>query len=190
MARLSILTLVFLTLAWAQSTAVISGTVEDPTGGLVPGATVTAIQQQTDQRFDAVSDSQGRFSFPRLPVGNYKLQVSRTGFRRFESEAIRLDADQTRQANVVLQVGEASESVQVSGAIALVETIGGVLRETVDEKRISELPLNGRNPLDLQLLVPGSVPGIAANSGLGENGAVSINGARGLSQQLSARRRR
>jgi hypothetical protein len=181
MSRLSILTLVFLTLAWAQSTAVISGTVEDPTGGLVPGAAVTAIQQQTDQHFDAVSDSQGRFSFPRLPVGNYKVQVTRTGFRRFESEAIRLDADQTRQANVVLQVGEASESVQVSGAIALVETIGGVLRETVDEKRISELPLNGRNPLDLQLLVPGSVPGIAANSSLGENGAVSINGARGLS---------
>jgi hypothetical protein len=181
MARISILTLVFLTLAWAQSTAVISGTVEDSTGGLIPGAAVTAIQQQTDQHFDAVSDSQGRFSFPRLPVGNYKVQVTRTGFRRFESEAIRLDADQTRQANVVMQVGEASESVQVSGAIALVETIGGVLRETVDEKRISELPLNGRNPLDLQLLVPGSVPGIAANSSLGENGAVSINGARGLS---------
>jgi hypothetical protein len=79
------------------------------------------------------------------------VEVTRPGFRRFESEVIRLDADQTRQANVVLQVGEASESVQVSGAIALVETIGGGLRETVDEKRISELPLNGRNPLDLQL---------------------------------------
>ena len=181
MSRLSILTLVCLTLARAQSTAVISGSVEDSTGGLIPGASVTAIQQQTDQHFDAISDSQGRFSFPRLPVGTYKLQVTRAGFRRFESETIRLDADQTRQANVVLQVGEASESVQVSGAIALVETIGGVLRETVDEKRISELPLNGRNALDLQLLVPGSVPGIAANSSLGQNGAVSINGARGAS---------
>src|SRR4051812_18184553 len=101
--RLSILTLVFLCVAFAQSTAVISGTVEDSSGGLVPGASVIAIQQQTDQRFAAVSDSQGRFSFPRLPVGNYKIEVSRTGFRRFESEAIRLDADQTRQANVLLQ---------------------------------------------------------------------------------------
>jgi len=181
MSYLTLLVFVFLSLAWAQSTAVISGTVEDSSAGLVPAASVTAIQQQTDQRFEALSDSQGRFSFPRLPVGNYKVEVTRPGFRRFESEVIRLDADQTRQANVVLQVGETSESVQVSGAIALVETIGGMLRETVDEKRISELPLNGRNPLDLQLLVPGSVPGIAANSSLGENGAVSINGARGLS---------
>ena len=65
MARICILALVSLTVASAQSTAVISGTVEDSTGGLIPGAAVTAIQQQTDQHFDAISDSQGRFSFPR-----------------------------------------------------------------------------------------------------------------------------
>jgi outer membrane receptor protein involved in Fe transport len=179
--RLTVFAVLCAISGWSQSTAVISGRVEDSSGALVPGASVAVIQQQTDQRFDAVSDNQGRFSFPRLPVGNYRVEVTHPGFRRFESEMIRLDADQTRQANVVLQVGEASESVQVSGAIALVETIGGGLRETVDEKRISELPLNGRNPLDLQLLVPGSVPGQAANSSLGENGAVSINGARGIS---------
>ncbi len=178
--RLSILAFVYLSLTWAQSTAVISGTVVDQTGAMVPGAAVTAVQQQTDQRFNAVTDAQGRFSFPRLPTGNYKVEVAHPGFRRFESEAIRLDADQTRQANVALQVGEASESVQVSGAIALVETIGGGLRETVDEKRISDLPLDGRNALSLQLLVPGSTPSTAANSTLGENGAVSINGARGI----------
>src|SRR5260370_33082140 len=124
MSRLIILTLVFLTLGWAQSTAVISGTVEDSTGGLIPGASVTAIQQQTDQHFDAVSDSQGRFSFPRLPVGNYKVQVTRTGFRRCEAESIRLDADQTRQPNVVLQLRQATDALQVSGAMATVETIG------------------------------------------------------------------
>jgi hypothetical protein len=167
--------------AWGQSTAVISGAVEDTTRARVPNASVRVVQQQTDENFAAVSDEQGRFSFPRLPVGNYKVTVTKPGFRRFESESIRLDADQTRQANVVLQLGETSDSVQVSGAIALVETIGGGLRETVDEKRISELPLNGRNPLDLQLLVPGSVPSVAANTNLGENNAISINGARGIS---------
>jgi hypothetical protein len=181
MLRFTSCALAVIALAWAQSTAVISGTVDDPTGALVPGAAVTAIQQQTDQRFTAVSDAQGRFSFPRLPAGNYKMEVIHPGFRRFESEIIRLDADQTRQANITLQVGEASESVQVSGAISLVETIGGTIRETVDEKRISELPLNGRNALQLQLLVPGSAPSTAANSDLGENSAVSINGARGIS---------
>jgi hypothetical protein len=76
---------------------------------------------------------------------------------------------------VVLQLGETSDSVQVSGAIALVETIGGGLRETVDEKRISELPLNGRNPLDLQLLVPRSVPSVAADTNLGGNNDLQLN---------------
>ena len=148
---------------------------------MVPGASVAAIQEQTDQRFEIVSDGQGRFSFPRLPVGNYKVEASRSGFRRFISETIRLDADQTRQAAIILQVGEASESVQVTGSISLVEAVGGTIRETVDGKRISELPLNGRNALQLQLAVAGAVPGNAANPDLGQNSAVSVNGARGIS---------
>ena len=182
MSRFTICALAVVALAWAQSTAVISGTVEDPTGALVPGAAVTAIQQQTDQRFDRGFRRAGALQLP-APSGR-QLQdrgQPHPGFRRFVSEVIRLDADQTRQANIVLQVGEASDSVQVTGAISLVETIGGTIRETVDEKRISELPLNGRNALQLQLLVPGSVPGTAANSDLGQNSAVSVNGARGIS---------
>jgi hypothetical protein len=114
----------FAGLIWGQSTAVISGTVQDASGAMVPGAAVAAVQQQTDEHFSAASDEQGRFSFPRLPVGNYKISVTHAGFRRFESESIRLDADQTRQANIVLQLGETNESVQVTGAISLVETIG------------------------------------------------------------------
>jgi hypothetical protein len=166
---------------FAQSTGGITGSVADPSGALVPGASVAAIQEQTGQRFETTSDDQGRFSFPRLPVGNYKVEASRSGFRRFVSELIRLDADQTRQAAIVLQVGESSESVQVTGAISLVETVGGTIRETVDEKRIAELPLNGRNALQLQLLLAGAVPGNAANPDLGQNSAVSVNGARGIS---------
>src|SRR5581483_1199729 len=181
MLRISLIAFTFAGSVWAQSTAVISGTVQDASGAMVPGAAVVAQQQQTDERFSAASDDQGRFSFPRLPVGNYKITATHAGFRRFESESIRLDADQTRQANIVLQLGETNESVQVTGAISLVETIGGTIRETVDEKRISELPLNGRNALQLQLLVPGSTPSAAANSDLGQNSAVSINGARGIS---------
>jgi len=108
----------------AQSTGVISGTVEDTTGAVIPAASVTAVQQQTSQRFDALTDDQGRFSFARLPVGNYQVEATRQGFRRFVSEVIRLDADQTRQAGIVLQVGETTESVEVTGAISLVETVG------------------------------------------------------------------
>src|SRR5947208_1832218 len=104
--RFAAIAFVFTALACAQSTGVISGSVEDSTGAVIPGAAVSAIQSQTGQRFDAATDPQGRFSFPRLPVGNYRIEASRQGFRRFVSEVIRLDADQTRQAAVILQVGE------------------------------------------------------------------------------------
>ena len=181
MNRLPCLLFLAASAALAQSTGVISGSVEDSSGAVIPGAGVTAIQLQTSQRFNASADAAGRFSFPRLPAGNYRLEATRQGFRRFQSESIRLDADQTRQAAIVLQVGETSDSVQVSGAVSLVETAGGTIRETVDEKRIAELPLNGRNALQLQLLVPGAVPGNAAASDLGQSAAYSVNGARGIS---------
>src|SRR5712692_1168956 len=109
MRRALVLLIALVTMASAQSTGVISGSVEDTTGAVIPGAAVSAIQSQTSQRFEAVTDAQGRFSFPRLPVGNYRLEAGRQGFRRFVSEAVRLDADQTRQASVVLQVGETTE---------------------------------------------------------------------------------
>jgi hypothetical protein len=167
--------------AFTQSTGAITGSVQDSTGAVVPSVIVVVVHEQTSQRFETTSDDQGRFSYPRLAVGNYRLEAARQGFKRFVSETIRLDADQTRQASIVFQVGNTTETVEVTGAVSLIETIGGTIRETVDQKRINELPLNGRNALQLQLLVPGAVPGIAPNTSLGQNDAVSINGSRGLS---------
>ena len=164
----------------AQSTGLINGTVEDSSGAVIPSARITATQRGTSLRFEASSDDAGRFSFPRLPAGNYVVECQQQGFRRFVSESIRLDADQTRQAQIVLQVGETTESVEVTGAIGLVETVGAAIRETVDEKRITELPLNGRNPLQLQLLVPGVVPSVGG-ANLAQNSTITMNGARGTS---------
>lgn len=169
-------------LAFAQSSGLIVGTVSDSSGAVLPSTSVVALAEQTGVKTETSTDDQGRFSLPRLPVGLYRLEASRQGFRRFVSENIRLDADQTRSAAIVLDIGEVSQAVQVSGTISLVEAVGATLRETVDQKRITELPLNGRNALQLQLLVPGVVPSTAPNStSLGQNEAVSVNGARGLS---------
>jgi len=164
----------------AQSTGLLTGSVEDSSGAVVPAARVSAVQQGTSLRFEAMADDAGRFTFPRLPVGSYVVECSQQGFRRFVSEVIRLEADQTRQAQIVLQVGETTESVQVTGAIGLVETVGATIRETVDERRITELPLNGRNPLQLQLLVPGVVPSVGG-ANLAQNSTITMNGARGTS---------
>jgi outer membrane receptor protein involved in Fe transport len=162
----------------AQSTATLVGTVQDSSGALVPGASVRVTNEGTGFEWSVTTDSNGRFLFPRLPVGSYRLAASREGFRQFVTEGIRLDSDQSRQANITLEVGQTTESVTVTGAVGLVETLGATLRETVDEKRITELPLNGRNPLQLQLLLPGVVPSKGSVS-LAQNEFISVNGARG-----------
>lgn len=171
--------LVFITVtAFAQSTGTIVGTVEDSSGAVVPGASVRVTGTATGLQTSTLTDDAGRFSFPRLPVGTYRLEASREGFRQFVSEGIHLDADQSRQAAIVLQVGQASESVTVAGAVGLVETVGGTIKEVVDTRRIVDLPLNGRNPLQLQLLLPGVVLSKGAPN-LTQNGFISVNGARG-----------
>ncbi|MGH9663832.1 MAG: carboxypeptidase regulatory-like domain-containing protein, partial [Bryobacteraceae bacterium] len=164
---------------WAQSTGAITGSVEDPSKAVVAAAQIRVVNEATGEAFKIVSDTAGRFEFPRLPVGTYTLAASMPGFKQYAARGIRVDADQTRQAVVVLELGQTTEAVSVSGAVALVETVGGTLRETVDERRISELPLNGRNPLQLQLLVPGVVTNNGAAVNLAQNSPLSVNGARG-----------
>ncbi|MEZ5356900.1 MAG: carboxypeptidase regulatory-like domain-containing protein [Bryobacteraceae bacterium] len=166
--------------AAAQSTGQILGTVEDATGAVVPTVTVRAVNTRTGLEFNAQSDAAGRFNFPRLPVGDYRVEASKEGFRQFVSESFRLDADQSRGVTVLLDLGSTAESVTVSGAVSQVDTVTATIREVVDEKRISELPLNGRNPLQLVLLVPGAVsaPGGGA---LNRNDGIAVNGGRGTS---------
>jgi outer membrane receptor protein involved in Fe transport len=165
-------------LLFAQSTGTILGTVADSSGALVPGAVVRVISQATGQQWEAASDTSGRFSFPRLPVGDYRLEATHTGFRQFVSEGVHLDSDQTRAANIVLELGQTTDSITVTGSVGLVETVGGALKHVVDAKRITELPLNGRNPLQLQLVLPGVVTSTGAVS-LAQNTTISVNGARG-----------
>ena len=153
------------------------GVVEDRSGAVVPGAEVQATNELTGLHWTAKSDEAGRFNLPRLPVGNYRIRATKDGFRQFVSEAFRLDADQSRQVSVTLDVGSTTESLTVTGAVSQVETVSGVIREVVDEKRITELPLNGRNPVQLLLLVPGVVTGPASGS-LSRNTGMAVNGAR------------
>ena len=166
------------TLLLAQSTGTILGTVADTSGAVVPGAAIRAVSQSTGQQWDTTSDSSGRFNFPRLPVGDYRLEAAHTGFRQFVTEGVHLDSDQTRAANIVLELGQTTDSITVTGSVGLVETVGGTIKEVVDAKRITELPLNGRNPLQLQLLIPGVVTSTGSVN-LAQNTTITVNGARG-----------
>jgi outer membrane receptor protein involved in Fe transport len=165
---------------FAQSTAEIRGSVQDTSGGVLPGVTVTAINELTGLERSAVTDSGGRFIFPRLPVGNYRVEAVLQGFRKFATAAFRLDVEDIRQVDVVMEVGVVQEGVTVVGTSATVETVGGTLSQVVDERRIRELPLNGRDPLQLQLLLPGVVVG-NGNTTMQQQGGISVHGLRGIS---------
>ncbi len=166
--------------ALAQSTGRIVGSVNDGSGAVVPGAELVAENALTGLTFRATSDEAGRFLIPQLPVGEYRVRAIKEGFRQFVTEEFRLGADQVREVVVRLDIGATAESVNVSGAVAQVDTVTATLRDVVDEKRITELPLNGRNPLQLVLLVPGAVsaPG---GSNLNRNDGIAVNGGRGTS---------
>ncbi len=134
--------------ARAQQVAVaqLDGYVTDPSGQAVVGAQVKAIETDRDQVHAATTDVTGHYSFPGLPAGNYRLEVSSQGFKTYVQSGIVIDAGNNRSQSVVLQVGSVSESIQVTANAVQVETKENSISQLVDSQRMLDLPLNGRNP--------------------------------------------
>ena len=152
---------------FAQGYGTITGTVTDPSGASVASATVKAIQTQTGRETVVTSGSQGDFVFPTLLPSVYSLSVSATGFQSYTQTDIVLQADQKLTANVRLQIGSATETVTVTGELSQVDAQTGTLSQVIDQARVVDLPLNGRNAASLITLVAGVVD--AANQGNGVN---------------------
>jgi hypothetical protein len=145
--------------AQAVANATIHGTVTDPAGAAVPGAQVKATQTGTRQITATTSGSGGAYVLPNLPIGPYKLEVSAPSFSTYVQSGISLQVGNNVQINVALQLGTVSQEVQVAANAAMVETQDTAISEIVDQRRIVELPLNGRQATDLILLSGGaSVP--------------------------------
>ncbi|MDQ3684404.1 MAG: TonB-dependent receptor, partial [Acidobacteriota bacterium] len=173
---------VFMTMASAsstraQGTATIFGKATDPAGAALPNVTVTATNTETNASRDAATNEGGDYTFTNLPIGTYRVTGELTGFKKYLEQDIRLQVDENRQVNLALEIGDVGETVTItSSSAAQVDTLTGTLREVVDEQRIVNLPLNGRNALQLQRLVPGA-GGVVA-PGQGQNESLSINGSR------------
>ncbi len=133
----------------------VRGVVTDPSGAPVPQATASIRNVDTGATSTTKSNGVGEFSFPDLPVGRYQITVRAPGFKEFVQPDITLVGNQRFTINVPLQVGEVTETVTVSGAAAQVDTQTGTLKDTIDRKQIEDLPLNGRNPLQLVALSAG-----------------------------------
>ena len=145
--------------AWAQKdTGSIVGTVKDPSGAIVANSKVTITDLEHGQTSSTTTNAEGEFVVSPLRVGRYTVTVEQNGFKKAISDPISLDVQQRVAINIVLEVGQISESVVVSGATPLLETETSELGQVVDSQRVANLPLNGRNFAQLALLTAGTAP--------------------------------
>lgn len=182
------LTLVLITLlaslnaAGQQITGSLRGTVSDPSGAIVPGATVTAKQVETGLTRVAITDRQGEYVLVELPIGHYQLEIQAKGFQTYLQQGISLDVNQTATIGIHLKLGSETQQVEVSANAALVQSTVSSLGQTVMEHEILDLPLDGRNFSQLGLLQPGVVPltpGLLEAGGPArENQAYAVDGQR------------
>ena len=163
-------------------TGSITGVVTDASGGLVPNAKATARNIGTSAVFTAQSGSDGAYWLRNLPVGAYNVSVEAGGFQKFEAKDIRLQVNEVARVDVRMSVGAITETVTVQANTVTVDTTTSTLKAVVDQKRIEELPLNGRNATQLMRLIVGVTNDPTANvtSGTTYPGTnpVSVNGGR------------
>ncbi|MBI2820987.1 MAG: TonB-dependent receptor [Acidobacteria bacterium] len=168
-------------MARAQSTTgTVSGVVKDTSGAVLPGVTVTITSKETGARRSGITSDSGYFTFPQMDVGLYELQAELGGFNTAVLTGINLRIGQEAIINPVLKVGEISERITVMGEAALVETTSATVAAVVDEKKIRDLPLNGRSFTQLAALQEAVIAPVNHDrSQIGNEGQkISINGTR------------
>jgi hypothetical protein len=139
---------------FAQTLGEITGRVTDASGAAAPDAAVTATNVSTNGTRSTASNQTGDYSFPSLPPGVYNVKVERQGFKTAESSNINVQVQQTVRLDFTLQLGQISESVQVEASAAQLQVENTTVGTVIENKRIVELPLNGRNYLQLVALTP------------------------------------
>ena len=144
-------------MAFSQAVSQISGTVKDQVGAVLPGVEITATQTETGIARTAVSNETGNYVLPNLPIGPYKLEAALPGFRTFVQTGIVLQVNSSPVINPTLEVGQVTEQVEVQANAALVETRRSAVGSVIENQRIVELPLNGRNVTDLISLAGAAV---------------------------------
>ena len=163
-----------------QFTGTLKGTVQDATHALLPGAQVSVVEIATNDSREITTDAQGRWVLPNLKPGTYRVVVSLDGFKKAAVDQVKLDVQGIREVEVTLEVGGATETVTVTGAAAAIETTRSTLSLTIENKRMVDLPLNGRNPFTLATLAPGVAP--SSNNG---GSSPSISGGRNATSEVA-----
>ncbi|PYR83439.1 MAG: hypothetical protein DMG19_19110 [Acidobacteria bacterium] len=167
---------------WAQATAQISGTARDQSGAVLPGVEVKVTQTETGIARTAVTNETGSYVLPNLVLGPYRLEAALPGFRTYVQSGIVLQVNASPVINIVLEVGQVAEQVEVQANAALVDTRNSTVGSVIENERVLELPLNGRNVTDLIVLAGGAVD---QSTGSQSINVMAIGGASGTSPVLS-----
>ncbi len=158
---------------WAQGvsgSASVAGTVTDTTGAVIPGASVVLLNVERGSEQEVSSNEAGNYAYPDITPGTYTVRVSSEGFQTREVTDLQVQVGQRAAVNVELEVGQVTEVVTVEAAAVLLETESNAIGTVVDSERVNELPLNGRNFLELALLAGGTAPAEGRASFAGQIG--------------------
>jgi outer membrane receptor protein involved in Fe transport len=167
--------------SWAQTaTGQITGTVTDSSGATLPGAKIKVTNEGTGLTREVVSSDRGTYAVPLLPVGAYLVTAEQEGFKLALSSANELKVDQVLRVDLTLEVGAVSETVEVTGRSAALDSETAAIGQVITARQVTELPLNGRNFLQLLFLGAGAVEttGEQGDMRQGAGNAISINGSR------------
>lgn len=175
--------------AQQSATATLSGIITDPQGAVIPGAQITATQKATGVQRETTTNDEGFYVLTNLPPGEYEVKVKATGFAtKVSQSSVVLQVGQTVTLDTQLEIAEKSVMVDLVAEIPIVDTISSKVDSVINEREIASLPLNGRNFLELALLVPGNSPApnfdptktntveISSAGQLGRGGNVTVDG--------------
>jgi hypothetical protein len=183
----SLLCLAAATLSAQEFRATISGHVLDASGAAVPGAKIQATSADTNETTTAVTDSAGSYTIPFLRPGRYKLTATASGFKTYVKDNVTLEAAKVAGIDIPLEVGNLTESVEVTATAAVLETQSATRSGIVTTQQVAEMPLNARNPFMLGVMMSGvTFNGAAIWQRPFDNGAIaewSINGGRNSSSE-------
>src|SRR5579863_4897775 len=145
--------------AWSQNVyGRISGTVSDSSGASIGDTTVTLTNLDNNQKQQMATSASGGYSFVNIQPGRYKIQADKSGFKSFVREPIIVEVESGLRVDIVLPVGAATETIEVTGQAPLLQPETNSLGQVIEQRTVTDLPLNGRNPIALTQLVPGVVP--------------------------------
>jgi hypothetical protein len=178
--------------AFAQNAGSLRGVVSDPSGGVLPGATVVLLNEATRESRQVQTDSRGGYFFAAVPPGVYTVRIEIPGFKKAENKGIRMSANDTKGFDVTLQVGQQSETVEVTATREIIQTETGAREGVIRADQIENLSIISRSPMELLRILPGVVApdardleSVSNGGGANNTGGYSVNGVRGSNNVIT-----